>query len=316
MKSCLLSIALLLPCLAFAAPRECGERDAPQLTTAQFTAAVGKDQRPADKLAYLPTNLRKLHVHATTRGNGKLTYRWLRDGKRMPDVSVNVGPGAWRSWSRLDIPAPLRNGAQLQILGNGGGCLLKEMTLPTGMQTDNPAILSIWQALAGGDTTGARIMLKTLLETEKPGSAAARAAQRLLDVDLVLAQAEQRVRDRELFLVEESLKSVERRLARNLRDTAARERIAGIRRDAERTRALLAREQAPLAHAVRHVLQIQKLQTGDYPLTREDAEQLLTPILASAAADFHMVDWVPTLRGYRLVLQDKRTGDTFEVSPD
>lgn len=316
MKSCLLSIALLLPCLAFAAPRECGERDAPQLTTAQFTSSASKGQPPADKLAYLPPDLRTLHAHVTTRGNGKLTYRWLRDGKRMPDVSVNVGPGAWRSWSRLDIPASLRNGAQLQILGNAGGCLLKEMTLPTGMQADNPAIQSIWQALAGGDATGARIMLKTLLETEKPGSAVARAAQRLLEVDLVLAQAEQRVRDRELFLVEESLKGIERRLARNLRDTAARERIADIRHSAAKTRALLAREQAPMAHAARHLLQIHKLHAGDYPLTREDAEQLVAPVLASSAGNFRMVDWTPTLRGYRLILQDQRTGDMFEVSPD
>lgn len=315
MKSCLLPIALLLPCLAFAAPRECGEHDEPQLSTAQFTAAVGKGQRPAGKPAYLPPDLRKLHAHVTTRGNGKLTYRWLRDGKRMPEVSVNVGPGTWHSSSRLDIPTPLRDGAQLQILGSNG-CLLREMTLPAGMQTENPAIQSIWQALAGDDATGARIMIKTLLETEKRGSAVARAAQRLLDVDLVLVQAEQRVRDRELFLVEESLKGVERRLAHNLRDTAARERIAAIRRDAANTRTLLAREQAPLAHAMRHLLQIQKLQAGDYPLAREDAEQLVAPVLASAAADFRMVDWMPTLRGYRLVLQDKRTGDTFEISPD
>lgn len=316
MKSCLLLIALLfLPCMAFAAPRECGERDAPQLTTAQFTSAISKDQRPASRLAYLPTDLRELHAHITTQGNGKLTYRWLRDGKRMPDVSVDVGPGAWHSSSRLSIPLPLRDGAQLQILGNGG-CLIREMTLPAGMQTDNPAIRAIWQALADGDATGARIMIKTLLETEKRGSAVARAAQRLLDVDLVLAQTEQRVRDQELFLVEESLKGVERRLARNLRDTAVRERIADIRRDAAKTRTLLAREQAPLAHAARHLLQIHKIYAGDYPLKREEAEQLLAPILASAAANFHMVDWTPTLRGYRLILQDKRTGDAFEVSPD
>lgn len=315
MKSCLLPVVLLLPCLAAAAPRECGERDAPQVTAAQFTSTIDAKQSPADRLAYLPPGLRTLHVHVSSDGSGTLTYRWRRDGKRMPDVSVAVGPNAWRSWTRLEIPKALREGAQLQILG-AGDCLVREMTLPASLQTDNPALQDAWQALLGGDVIGARIMLKTLLETEKRGSAVAREAQRLLDVELVLAQADERVRRHELFLVEESLKGVERRLGRNLRDSAARERIADTRRDAARMRALLAREQAPLAHAARHLLQFHKLHTGDYPLTREEAEQLIVPALANSDGNFLMIDWTPTLRGYRLILQDKRTGDAFEVSPD
>ncbi|MFZ5722851.1 MAG: hypothetical protein ACOY33_04225 [Pseudomonadota bacterium] len=180
---------------------------------------------------------------------------------------------------------------------------------------DHPRIREARQAIAAGDATGAKIALNILLEETKD-RALVRTAQRMLAIDVALAEAGTQVRDNELFLVEGSLRAVEKKLGRGDSDRAARAVIADIRRLAEEARGRLRREDILMGLAIRRLLETEKLIRGDYPLLREDAERLLLPALQQAGDEFSLVDWKPTLRGYRLLLQDKRTGESFEVTPD
>lgn len=179
----------------------------------------------------------------------------------------------------------------------------------------HPRIAEAQQALAAGDATGAKIALNMLAE-ETQDRALLRTARRMLDIDVNIAEAGEQVQRRELFLVEGTLRAAERRLGKTAGDRPLQDRIAAVRRAAADMRKELAREDAHMAIAVRKLLETEKLVRGDYPLLREDAERLLLPALLQAGDDFALVDWKPTLRGYRLVLQDKRTGDSFEVTPD
>lgn len=203
---------------------------------------------------------------------------------------------------------------------NRPATLLLLLLLPlAGMAADpvvtHPRLTEARQALAAGDATGAKIALNMLAE-ETQDHALLRTARRMLDIDVNIAEAGEQVRRRELFLVEGTLRAAERRLGKTAGDQPLRERIAAVRRAAADVRKELAREDAHMAIAVRTLLETEKLVRGDYPLLREDAERLLLPALLQAGDDFALVDWKPTLRGYRLVLQDKRTGDSFEVTPD
>lgn len=306
--------ALLLSVAADAATAPCGD-DAPvRLLNAQFTSGIRSDRLPLDRIGYLAPGTRLLHLHTITAGLGKITYRWLRDGKHVMDVGVAVGPGEWRAWSRLRLTPPDPATVSAQVLGPGG-CLLRELTLPASAFAENDAIRAALSLLAQGDAVGARIALNTLLE-QSPGRTVARDARRLLDTDVALAQAMERVHAGEIFLVEESLKQVEKQLGRSARDRALREQIADIRRQAAAARTTIARDWPRVAAAARHLLETQKLFAGDYPLERADAERLVTPALQYAGDTYALVDWQPTLRGYRLLLQDKRTGDAIEVTPD
>ncbi len=310
-----LLIALLLSLLAIhAMARDCDPAHSPQLEDAWLSAGVRVTQPPI-RLLYLPPGSREVFVHARTRGPGKVTYRWFRDGKRVIDVGAQVGDGAWNSHSRLRLPPPLPEEVRVQLIGTDG-CLLRELTLAASAFVDVPQIRDAWQQLAGGDATGAKITLKLLLEETPRNTPLARHAQRMLDRDVAIAQARERIAAGELFLVESSLKDVERRLGRSAGDRAARTRIADVRMAAARETARLQSEGNLVALATRHLLETEKLVNGDYPLLREDAERLLTPALARAGDHYAIVDWKPTLRGYRLVLQDKRTGGALEVTPD
>lgn len=179
----------------------------------------------------------------------------------------------------------------------------------------HPRIAEAQQALAAGDATGAKIALNMLAE-ETQDRALLRTARRMLDIDVNIAEAGEQVQRRELFLVEGTLRAAERRLGKTAGDRPLQDRIAAVRHAAADMRKELAREDAHMAIAVRKLLETEKLVRGDYPLLREDAERLLLPALLQAGDDFALVDWKPTLRGYRLLLQDKRTGDSFEVTPD
>lgn len=179
----------------------------------------------------------------------------------------------------------------------------------------HPRIAEARQALAAGDATGAKIALNMLAE-ETQDRALLRTARRMLEIDVSIAEAAEQVTRRDLFLVEGTLRAAERRLGKTAGDQSLRDRIAAVRRAAADARKELAREDAHMAIAVRKLLETEKLVRGDYPLLREDAERLLLPALRQAGDDFALVDWKPTLRGYRLLLQDKRTGDSFEVTPD
>lgn len=307
---------LLLGLLAGAGAHagNCPADTAPQLLDARFASMV-RSQLPQDRLLYLPAGAREVYVHATTRGQGRITYRWFRDGKRVIDVGAGVGKGEWHTWSRLRLPPPAPGVVQVQILSAADGCLLRELTLPGTAWVDQPRIREALAALAADDAIGAKIALNTLLE-EQPAAALARTARQLLETDVAIARARAQVASGEVFLVEESLRAVERKLGRSSRDQALRERIAEVRRLAGEARVQLRRDDAHMAIATRHLLETEKLFTGDYPLWREQAEQLVNPALVHAGNDFVLVDWQPTLRGYRLVLQDKRSGEAFEVTPE
>ncbi|MFP5441138.1 MAG: hypothetical protein ACLGHJ_06575 [Gammaproteobacteria bacterium] len=204
---------------------------------------------------------------------------------------------------------------------NRPAILLLSLLLPlAGVAADpvvvtHPRIAEARQALAAGDATGAKIALNMLAE-ETQDRALLRTARRMLDIDVNIAEAGEQVRRRQLFLVEGTLRAAERRLGKTAGDQPLRDRIAAVRRAEAEARKELAREDAHMAIAVRSLLETEKLVRGDYPLLREDAERLLLPALRQAGDDFALVDWKPTLRGYRLMLQDKRTGDSFEVTPD
>lgn len=301
---------------------DCPADTAPQLVAAQFTSQV-RAQAPQDRLLYLSPGAREVYVHATTRGTGTITWRWFRDGKRVADVSARVGDPAatagataneWHAWSRLRLSPPVPNDIRVQILGPGD-CLLRELTLASTAFVDEAHIRQALAALAAGDATGAKIALNTLLE-DTPPPAVARTARRLLDTDVAIARAHAQAEGNELFLVEASLRDVERKLGDTAVDRSLRERIADVRRVAADTRTRIRREDALVALATRNLLETEKLFSGDYPLLREDTERLVTPALAYAGGEFTLADWKPTLRGYRLVLQDKRTGEAFDVTPD
>lgn len=309
-----LSLLLWLLVGTLARAGDCPAGAMPQLLDARFASMV-RSQLPQDRLLYLPAGAREVYVHATTRGQGRITYRWFRDGKRVIDVGASVGNGEWHTWSRLRLPPPAPGAVQVQILSVAGNCLLRELTLPGTAWVDQPRIREALAALAADDAIGAKIALNTLLE-EQPTAALARTARQLLDTDVAIARARAQVANGELFLVNEGLRAVERKLGRSSRDQALRERIAEVRRLAELARVQFRRDDAHVAIATRHLLETEKLFTGDYPLWREQAEQLVNPALAHAGNEFVLVDWQPTLRGYRLVLQDKRSGEAFEVTPE
>lgn len=315
MKSLLLSAFLLLgTTAAIAAPRACDPAQSPVLVAAQFTSAV-RSQQPQDKLLYLPSTAREVYIHATTQGAGTITYRWFRDGKRVIDVASKVGAGEWHTWSRLRLPPPAPGEVQVQVLGTDG-CLLRDLTLAASAFVDNAEIAKAWRQIAAGDGSGAKLTLKLLLEETPPRSPLGRAAQRLLDYEVAVAQAGERAHGDELFLVEPALKAVENKLGRRAADSALRERIAEVRAVAAARRLQLDSEANYTALATRRLLEAQKIFDGDYPLLREDAEKVVTPALAKAGDQYALLDWQPTLRGYRLVLQDKRSGAAVEVTPN
>lgn len=285
-----------------------------QLDSAQFTTRI-HNQQPQDRLLYLDAGAHEVYAHAGTRGAGRIHWRWLLDGKAAASADVELGPGAWQSWSRLRLPAAATGTIQLQLLSAGGSCLLDELTLPRNTWPDHPRIREALAALAANDATGARIALKLLLE-EKPAPAAARAAALLLDTDVAIARTQNQLDNGELFLVATGLGAIERKLGRSFRDQALRERITAVRRKADLMRAQLRREDAHMAIAIQHLLATEKLIRGDYPLWREQAAQLLNPVLRRAGDHFALVDWQPTLRGYRLMLQDQRSGEAFEITPE
>lgn len=310
-----LAIALLLALSAGKArAADCGAAVSPSLATAQFTSMV-RSQQPQDQLLYLPPGSREVYVHATTRGPGKIIYRWFRDGRRVIDVGAQVGNGEWHTWSRLRLPPPVPGEVRVQILGPEG-CLLKDLTLAATAFVDNESIRKAWKQIAANDGSAAKLTLKLLLEETPRNSKLGRAAQRLLDFEVAVTQAHERAGGDELFLVEPALKQVEKRLGRSAADRALRARIAEVREIAALRGKELASEGNYMALATRHLLETRKIVSGDYPLWREDAEKLLNPALAHAGNTYAVVDWEPTLRGYRLVLQDKRSGVALEVTPN
>jgi hypothetical protein len=310
----LISLTLLVSANAIAATPVCGDKQSPQLTHAQFTSAV-RSQAPQDNLYYLPPDSREVFVHATTQGAGKITYRWFRDGKRVMDVGVAVGTGEWRTWSRLRLPPPVPSDVRVEIIGTDN-CRLREMTLAAAAFVDHPQISKAWRQIATGDATGAKITLKILLEETPARSPLGRTAKRMLDLDVAVAQARERAGGDELFLVEPALVAVEKKLGRKAADRALRERIAGVRALATARAKQLSREGALMALATMRLLETQKLFDGDYPLLRDEAEKVVLPALAHAGGTYTLLDWQPTLRSYRLVLQDKRSGAAIEVTPE
>ncbi|MFZ5697454.1 MAG: hypothetical protein ACOY9J_01800 [Pseudomonadota bacterium] len=310
----LITFLIALLTVNAAAARNCPADGAPALVAAQFTSRV-QAQKPQDRLLYLAPGTREIFIHATTLGAGKITYRWYQDGKRVIDVAANVGTGQWHTWSRLRMGAPMPEDVRVQLLG-ANACLLHELTLASAAFTGHPEIRKAWQQLAADDATGAKITLKLLLESATPNSPLAKAVQRMLDRDVALAQALERARAGELFLVEGTLKAVEKHLGNRPADRSARDRIVDIRREMAAQKIRLGREGNFVALATRHLLETEKLFRGDYPLWRAEADRVVTPALIYAGNTFTMIDWQPTLRGYRLLLQDKRTGSTIEVTPD
>lgn len=195
-------------------------------------------------------------------------------------------------------------------------CPPHEMISASATFADHPDIRKAREQLAAGDATGAKITLKILLESATPGRPLAKFAQRMLDRDVALAQALERARAGDLFLVEGTLKQVERQLGKTPADQAARKYIVEIRREVAAQKVRFASEGHIIAIAVRHLLETEKLFRGDYPLWREDANKIVSPALVYAGDTFVMINWQPTLRGYKLLLQDKRTGSSIEVSPE
>lgn len=311
---CTLCLLIALPEIIFAAPSPCAPNTTPALTDVQFTNSKHSPQ-PHNRLFYLPAETRAVFIHSKTTGPGKITWRWLHNGKRMPDVAAEMGDGTWHSWSRLrHIPAGTKD-IRVQLYG-AQNCLLADMRLATVDFADHPQIRKAWQQLAAEDVTGAKLTLKLLLETIPPRSALARSTQRMLDVDVALGQALARAKTGQLFLVESTLKDIQRRLGSSAADHAASNRITEITRESTRQGVLLAREGNFVALATRHLLETEKIYAGDYPLWREDAEKILKPALIHAGDTFTVIDWKPTLRGYQLLLQDKRTGKVIEVVPE
>lgn len=198
--------------------------------------------------------------------------------------------------------------------------LLLLLLLPlAGMAADpvvtHPRIAEAQQALAAGDATGAKMALNMLLE-ETRDPTLQRAARRMLAIDASIARAGEQIVQKQLFVVEPTLRAAERQLGSSAGDKVLRERIAGLRHQAVEARKELQREDAYMAIAVRNLLETEKLFRGDYPLLREDAERLLLPALKKVGDEYSLVDWKPTLRGYQLILQDQRSGDRFSVTPD
>lgn len=179
-----------------------------------------------------------------------------------------------------------------------------------------PQLEPAQKAIARGDLVSARIALNTILEETRRHSELARAARRLFDVELPLPHAEQRLAAAETFLVEDSLKAIERKLARPPKDAEARERISRIRQRITEVDAQLEREQPALAHAVRYLLSLHRIRTGHYPISDEEAGALLAPGLAQGTADFSLAGWTPLPGGYRAILLDRRSGKSFEITPD
>lgn len=310
----LITFLIALLTVNAAAARNCPADGAPALVATQFTSRA-QAQKPQDRLLYLAPGTREIFIHATTLGAGKITYRWYQDGKRVIDVAANVGTGLWHTWSRLRMGAPMPEDVRVQLLG-ANNCLLRELTLASAAFAEHPEIRKAWQQLAADDATGAKITLKLLLESLTPNGPLAKAVRRMLDRDVALAQALERARAGELFLVAGTLQKIERQLGNRPADRSARDRIADIRREMAAQKIRLAREGNFMALATRHLLETEKLFRGDYPLWRAEAERVVTPALIYAGNTFAMIDWQPTLRGYRLLLQDKRTGSTIEVTPD
>lgn len=319
-KSCFPILAALCIASGSAEARDC-TADAPvQVSRIDFTGHA-RSVQAQDRMLYLPDGSRAAHVHLVATGNGTISYRWYRDDKAVAAAQVVIGstaagPGAtgWDSWSSLSLPSPPRASLRVQVLGPGQ-CVLAEAALASTPFTGQPQIRAALDALAVDDATGAKIALNNLpVAAGEP--ALQRFAHHLLDNDVALARASRQVRDGQLFLVETTLRDVERRLGPSPIDQSLRMRIGGIRRAAAAMHVQLRHDDIAMVHAMRHLLEMEKLFRGDYPLLREHADKLVTPALARAGGDFTMADWHPTLRGYQLVLQDKRTGESFVVAPD
>lgn len=308
---------MLILASACTSARDC-PADAPmRVARIDFTAhARSVDAR--DRMLYLPAGSRAIHVHVVASGQGTLFYRWYRDDRSVAEAQAVIGSpdghDTWDSWSNLALPDAPRSGAYLRVLGPGE-CVLAEATLAVTPFAGQPQIREALTALAMDDAIGARIALNSIPDTATD-PALHRFAQQLRERDVAIARAAGQTREGRLFLVESTLRDVERRLGASLVDRALRERIGTVRRAAAAKRAGLRQDDMLTVLAVRHLLETEKLVRGDYPLLREDAMRLLQPALEKAGDDFTMTEWQPTLRGYRLLLQDKRTGESFVVTPD
>lgn len=179
----------------------------------------------------------------------------------------------------------------------------------------HPRLAEAEKALAANDATGAKIALNLLAE-ETRDPALRRQAKHMMDTALPVAEAGKYLQRGELFLVEPTLRAVEKRLGRSASDVELKARIAALRQQADALHAQLRREDTWTALAARKLLETEKFYAGDYPLTRADAERLLLPALKTDGNKYRLQDWQPTLRGYRLVLQNTRSGDNVEVTPD
>lgn len=180
---------------------------------------------------------------------------------------------------------------------------------PTAHCTPPPApeLAAACALLANGDDVGARLALREIIDDRRQPRALRRAATLLFDNDLALLRVEQLLARDEIFLVEGMLAGV------TATDDATRARVARLRARSAALRAQLAQEAAWSAEALRHVLETERLFRGDYPLERAQAEQVLAPLLARLGDHYLLAHWEPTLRGYRLQLQDRRSGELIEV---
>lgn len=167
--------------------------------------------------------------------------------------------------------------------------------------------------LAAGDATGARLALREITDARATPRALRREAQRLLDVDLALLQAEQQIARDDIFLTPGLLDAAARKAGNS---PMAQERLAQLRARLAEVQARLRGEAALLASATAHLLETAKLLHGDYPLHEAEARALIEPALAQAGGHFTVTGWKPTLRGYELLLQDTRSGESVPVVPD
>ncbi len=193
--------------------------------------------------------------------------------------------------------------------------LLSPLSLFAANPPTHPRLIEAERAFAAGDATGAKIALN-LLNEETHDPALRKQAKRLMDTALPVAEASKHLQRGDLFLVEPTLRAVEKKLGRSPADVALRDRITQLRKQADALRVQLRHDDVFTVWAVRNLLETQKLYAGDYPLTRADIEHLLLPALKADGNKYRLQDWQPTLRGYRLVLQNTRSGESVQVTSD
>jgi hypothetical protein len=202
-----------------------------------------------------------------------------------------------------DAPPPPAAAAPVSNLTPSPGC----------QPPADARLQSACDLLAAGDATGARLALREITDARATPRALRREAQRLLDVDLALLQAGQQIARDEIFLTPGLLDAAARKAGNS---AMAQERIAQLRARLAEVQVRLRGEAALLASATAHLLETAKLLQGDYPLHEEEARALVEPALAQAGGKFTLTGWKPTLRGYELLLQDTRSGESVLVVPD